>query len=510
MPRLSATVQLLLSLSLILLTAGAQSASQRSYERARRALDASIQAHGGLAALRGIRDLTLRETGQHRYLHQSPSVEPPFLTNPRAETTVVDFERGRLLTELKISDPSYYVSDSATIINGNTGYTLDKWSKEFAPLPNASLANYRNHFLQRLPHHTLLEALERAASLRWLGEADYRGRKQEVITFVGADGRQTSLNFDAQTKLLTKIDFLYTDSVVGDSLFEIGFSGYRSLDGLKMPTGRSVQIAGEWQVQTEYVELKVNSQPPASLFEPPKDFAQAPALATQPSTVTRLAQDVYLARNVEGGANALFIAFDDYLLAVDAPQARLTVGGGERHIAKIKETVPGKPIRYLVLTNHSYDHAAGVRGFIAEGATVVTTPGNRRFIEKLAAAPFTITPDALAQRPRAPVLETIRNKKQVFRDAHHLVELYDIGPGPTLNEAVVVYLPKEKLLYQTDLFNPGYVRTVIPAQVATVHLAEKLRQLGLAVEQIAGGHGGLTTAAELQTALEKRRQMALK
>jgi glyoxylase-like metal-dependent hydrolase (beta-lactamase superfamily II) len=513
MPRLSITAQLFLSLSLTLLPAGAQTAppaSQRSYERARRVLDVGIQAHGGLVTLRGIRDLTLRETGQYCYLHQGPSVEPPCRTSPREEATVVDFERGRLLIDLKISDPSYYVSNSATIINGSTGYTLDKWSKEFAQLANASLANYRNQFFQRFPHYALLEALERAASLRSLGEADYRGKKQEVITYVSADGRQTSLNFDAQTKLLTKIDFLYTDSLVGDSLFEIIFPGYRDSGGLKVPTGRIQNIAGAWQVQTEYVELKINSQPPASLFEPPKAFAQAPALVPQPSGITQIAKDVYLARVVESSGNVLFIAFDDYVLVVDAPQARLTVGGGERLIAKINETLPGKPIRYLVLTSQSYDHMAGVRGFIAAGTTIVTTPGNRRLIEKLAAAPFTITPDALARQPRAPVIETIQNKKHVFRDANHLVELYDIGPGPTLNEAVVVYLPKEKLLYQTDLFNPGYVRTVIPAQVSTVHFAEKLRQLGLAVEQIAGGHGGLTTPADLQTALEKRRQMESK
>ena len=192
----SIAARLFLILSLAWLTANAQSGSQQFYERARRVLDAGIQAHGGLATLRGIRDLTLREAGQYCYLHQGPNVEPPFRTSPREETTVVDFEGGRLLIDLKISEPSYYVSNSATIINGSTGYTLDKWSKEFAQFANASLVNYRNQFFQRFPHYALLEALERAASLRSLGEADYRGKKQEVITYVGADGRQTSLNFD--------------------------------------------------------------------------------------------------------------------------------------------------------------------------------------------------------------------------------------------------------------------------------------------------------------------------
>jgi glyoxylase-like metal-dependent hydrolase (beta-lactamase superfamily II) len=504
---------LILVTSLILITVEARqssTASERSYQHARRVLDRGIQAFGGLEALRAVQTITLRESGKHRYIHQSPSVEPPFIVSPREETTIVDFGRKRLLIDTKIANPNYYVSNSATIINGGEGYTLDRWSKEAAPIVNASIANFRNHFFQRLPHYVLLEALDRASSLRWVGEDQYKGRKQNVITYAGADGRQTSLNFDAQTKLLTKIDFIYTDSVVGDGIFEIIYPGYRAIGGLNVPTGRITNISGEWQVQTDYAEVKVNSQPADYLFEVPGDFARVPAPTPQPFAASQIAKDIFLVQSVEGSGNAFFIAFDDYILAVDAPQSRLTGGGGERFIAKIKETVPGKPIKYLILTHHSYDHAAGARAFIAEGATIVTTPGNKQFVEKLSAAPFTIAPDALSRSPRKPVIETIENKKRVFRDQNHLVEVYDIGPNPSANEMVIVYLPKEKILYQTDLFNPGYVRTIIPAQVSTVDFAEKLKQLGLEVEKIAGGHGGITSPSDLQTALEKRRRMDMK
>jgi glyoxylase-like metal-dependent hydrolase (beta-lactamase superfamily II) len=54
-------------------------------------------------------------------------------------------------------------------------------------------------------------------------------------------------------------------------------------------------------------------------------------------------------------------------------------------LAKIKETVPNKPIRYLVLTHHHSDQAGGFREYVAEGATIVTTAGNKSFLEKAAA-----------------------------------------------------------------------------------------------------------------------------
>ena len=44
-------------------------ASQRSYQQARRVLDDAIEAHGGVEALRAIKDFTLKEKGKlHRAL----------------------------------------------------------------------------------------------------------------------------------------------------------------------------------------------------------------------------------------------------------------------------------------------------------------------------------------------------------------------------------------------------------------------------------------------------------
>jgi hypothetical protein len=61
--------KLLVVATLILLQASTSiiaqqlNASQRSYQQARRVLDDGIAAHGGLEALRAIKDFTLPETG---------------------------------------------------------------------------------------------------------------------------------------------------------------------------------------------------------------------------------------------------------------------------------------------------------------------------------------------------------------------------------------------------------------------------------------------------------------
>src|SRR6185295_17061429 len=80
-------------------------------------------------------------------------------------------------------------------------------------------------------------------------------------------------------------------------------------------------------------------------------------------------------------------------------------------------------------------------------------------------------------------IETIENKKRVFQDDKHVVELYDIGPNPHANQILVAYLPREKILFQADMLNPAANGSVPIAQDATISFSEKLQQLGLDVEK---------------------------
>ena len=107
-------------------------------------------------------------------------------------------------------------------------------------------------------------------------------------------------------------------------------------------------------------------------------------------------------------------------------------------------------------------------------------------------------------------IETIANKKRVFQDDKHVVELYDIGPNPHANEILVAYLPKEKILFQADLLNAAANGNIPIAQDATVSFSERLQQLGLQVEKIYGVHGRFATPEELRTSIERRRASELK
>ncbi|HLE62249.1 MAG TPA: MBL fold metallo-hydrolase [Pyrinomonadaceae bacterium] len=490
-------------------TAQVSNASLRSYQQARRVLDDGIQALGGLETLRSIKDFTLKEKGKVHARYQSPNPEPPFVTGTSEETTIIDNERGFLFNEIRTANAGFN-NWVRTVIKGTDGQTLDMWSKTSTPIVNPSLNNFRGQ-VRRLPSFVLLEALDRAPTLRWVGEDEIGGKKQRVISVIRPDGQQLALSFDAQTNLLTRYDYLYADPMAGDSVIAQTYPAYRSLGKLKVPTGRVLYNSGGIVQETDFTDVQINTRPADSVFEAPQGFQKLPAppATPPPPAVTKIAEDVYLLQGLAGGThNVLFVAFNDYVLVLEAPEQILYGSNSVQALAKIKETVPGKPVKYLVLTHHHSDHAGGFREYVAEGATIVTTAGNKSFLEKVAATESSLLPKS--SRSGTLVIETIQNNKRVFQDDKHLVELYDIGPNPHADEIIVAYLPKEKILFQADLLNPAANGTIPIAQDVTLSFSEKLQQLGLDVEKIYGVHGRGATPEELRMSIEKRRASDLK
>ena len=171
----------------------------------------------------------------------------------------------------------------------------------------------------------------------------------------------------------------------------------------------------------------------------------------------------------------------------------------ERYISLIKQAVPGKPIRYVVLTHHHGDHMGGVRAFIAEGATVLAPPATAALVERVAAAPHTLAADRLSAAPRALRLEVVRGERTVA-DGRRTITLVDVGENPHGVEMLVAHLPAERLMFVSDLLDPTAVeRYPKPGHAALDRFfGGWLTRSGLSPERIYTMHGsGLVTREHL-------------
>jgi glyoxylase-like metal-dependent hydrolase (beta-lactamase superfamily II) len=246
---------------------------------------------------------------------------------------------------------------------------------------------------------------------------------------------------------------------LGDTVVEFVYDGYRRDAKLaQVPTGYKILLNGKPYREIEFTEVEADSPKAAAAFEL---TPQMKSYLMPPDEATEVAKGVYIF--LTGGLNPMFVEFKDFVLAVEAPAQHPTLERvpadaqlgsaqiSERFIQKIKEKIPNKPIRYLAVTHFHSDHAGGARAFLAEGATILTTPGKKDYFAKLAGARYTVNPDRFSRGPRVATVETF-SRKRVVTDGERTVELINVGASPHATENVVVYLPKEKILFQGDLF----------------------------------------------------------
>jgi glyoxylase-like metal-dependent hydrolase (beta-lactamase superfamily II) len=450
-------------------------------------------------AIRAADDVKVKVSGYSYARNQSVAVNAPYDKMTRDEELYIDLKNRRYIVTTKDPLPGGFVFGGTQVITGNQGFFADPRNRTVGPL---NLTNFNNiGLVRRLPHLLLAVIYESAPStVRWLGEESLSGVPHNVVTFASSNGIQWSLYFDAKTNLLSKYEQMISDNVAGDAVQETIFPGYRTVNGVKVPTGRITRRAGELIEEVTYESVTFNVHPPESAFAKPAGYEELPAPTPAAIRETKLAENVYL---FESGSNSLVVAFKDHILVVEP---YFGGRGPKPTINKIKEMFPNKPIRYVVVTHHHDDHSGGLRSYIAEGVTVVTTPANQSYFEKMAGSTFTINRDDQTKAQRKPTFAFVENKKRVFTDGEQTVEIIDIGPSPHAKEMLVAYLPKEKIVFQGDLVNLPASAKYQPTTIndSTIHFFEAIQKLGLNVERIAAVHGPTTTLDELKTAIQQR------
>lgn len=474
--------------------------SAQNHARALKILESGITALGGLEAIREAQDASVKVQGFSYARNQSLGVNPPYDKMTRDENLYIDLGNRKYIIETRDPLPGGFVFGGKQVIVGNQGFFVNPRDKTISPL---NLTNFNNiGIIRRLPHLFLRTAYENAAStVRWIGQENYEGRPHNVISFASSNGIVWTLFLDSRTNLLTKYEQMVSDNVMGDAIQETIFPGYRPAGKLQVPTARVTRRAGDIIEEVKYLDVQFNTRPAESAFAKPEGFEELPTPTPAPTKETKLADGVYL---FESSSNSLVVEFSDHVMVIE-PYAG---GRGPKPtINKVREMFPSKPIKYVVVTHHHDDHSGGLRSYIAEGITVVTTPANQKYFETMASSSFTINRDDQTKNQRKPVFEFVRNGKRVFTDDRQTVEIIDIGPSPHANEMLIAYLPKEKLAFQGDLVNLPASGKYTPTTVieTTVHFFDSIKRLGLDVERIAAVHGPTTTVADLRGAIEKSR-----
>jgi len=306
--------------------------------------------------------------------------------------------------------------------------------------------------------------------------------------------------------LVDRVQTWIENPIFGDMLVEAIYTEYRDANGVKYPSTIVQKRGGQPVFEAQILGIRANPSNIAELVTPPAGGGRggpggAPPAAAAGPTSEKLADGVY---RINGAYNALAIEFKDHIVLFEGgPQSEAR---SLAIIAEAKKVIPGKPIRYSILTHHHFDHSSGLPAIVAEGATIITHDVNKNFLLTSLSAPRTLAPDVMSKSGKKPKVESVLEKR-VLQDETRTVEIHHIIGLPHADGMLMVYLPKEKIAAYADMFNlpPADNPVPNPPVVGTQVFLANLERLNIEPERIMSVHSlnpdRLATKADITKSL---------
>jgi glyoxylase-like metal-dependent hydrolase (beta-lactamase superfamily II) len=321
--------------------------------------------------------------------------------------------------------------------------------------------------------------------------------------------------FDPATGLPSRVRTLDYDNIWGDVTYDLVFSNWRDVGGVRIPMSRKAELNGRAVIDVNFTDIQFNQAVDTARLQVPAEIRQGaakPAMRNVPyqwvirrqfigtyldsdnvSYDTRASQGLRLAQiapgvhQVQGGThNSLVVEMSDHLIVLDAP---VTDAQSLWLVGATRAQFPGKPIRWLALTHHHMDHAGGLRGILAEGGvTLVVGQGAGAHFRRVLEAPATRNPDLPARSYHmTPILEV--PESHVMSDSTGRQVIVYVMDNPHAKGMLMGWVPHARIGYVTDVWTPG---PPLPAKPnpGLASVVNTVKRAGLQPERFAGGHGG--------------------
>ncbi len=519
------------------LTAG--NAAAQNVKDVRSVLEASLQAMGGV----NLKTLQYSASGWSSRIGQTYGLAEDWPHYEVADyTRVIDFDAKWSREDYTrrqgkyplLGRPPMAAEHVTSILSGT--YAWDMEDGKAVPLTRLYLDGVTYSDLRQLelaitPHGFLKAALAAkdatAITLPIVGASDaglsQNGRKVTVVSFTIGKYRVNGTINDQNLVELT--DTWFPNPVYGDMDYEMRFTKYKNFGGVQFPTLLHVH-QGDPRLNPahnyyEYNVTDVKANVPVTTLAVP-DAVRGAVVAPVKVESQKLADGVWL---IGGGTHhSVLMEFKDFVTVVEAPQNEA------RSLAVIEEVnrlAPNKPIKYVVNTHHHFDHAGGLRTYLSQGTTVITHESNKPYYMDIMfyPAPRELQPDRMAlynpmymiSRRPAPI-ETVASfaggpgggaAKYVVSDGERVLEIFHVqdmayeledpsyAQGNTSADMLMVYLPKEKILINADLYSPPAEGAPAPKPTAAMRtLYQNMLKQKLDVARHVPIHGRVGTNDE--------------
>lgn len=274
---------------------------------------------------------------------------------------------------------------------------------------------------------------------QWIAEGMH-GEETFELYFQGTKYGQYSLN---------KIVWHLHHEMWGDQEIEFNYSAEKKIGEFRYPSNIIERTFENTTFQCNVLDATaMNDADIAKLPEIPDDYRVQP----DPDVVELIEIDKYSERITflhvtHTDSRTTVVEFDEFLLVIDAP---VSSRNGQLILDKIRELGFSKPVKYFAFGHHHPHYLAGVRPFIAERATVLTTEKIVPYLHQIAKHQHSRQPDALQENPADLIVQTFEDEIEIT-DGQYAMQVFDIGmKSQHTIDYLLFYFPEEKMILQGD------------------------------------------------------------
>jgi len=283
----------------------------------------------------------------------------------------------------------------------------------------------------------------------------------------------------------------HTDT--GQMDFTTRFSGWSDAtggSGLKLPLAYETRLSYR---NVDYFKMYVDgytintSIPDLAAPQAVRALPEPPSYPVPTITSKPIGKGVW--RVDQGGTTV--IEFKDHITLYELGT---NVSTAKAVIAHARTLAPGKPVTQVIASHNHFDHTAGLRQAVAEGLTVIQRKGSESQFRDMVAHKAPDYPDDLARSPK-PLKFLAVDDHLRLSDETQTVDIYWAQNNGHMADALVAYVPSEKLMIEGDLVTAAFDWQHWPDSFRDI-----IAKFKLDVERISPVHGvGLVDGAATLT-----------
>ncbi len=485
----SGRIALVLLLAVLVLAAASRPESgpapSSASAGADRLLERAVVALGGREAMARAGRIQFTHEGTARSVEQARDPSLPATESPRRSRYLIDLDRRRLRLETSTIFPGELELSTLIVLDGPSGFSLDlagwRIGTDITRIPEVATVASFDAGTRILPHLLLLQVTRYDSTVVDAGVQEVEGERYRVLSYRDVSGAAIGVYLDPATWLVRGYEVRR-----GAASNLVLWEDYRLAAGVQIPRRSRSFANGEPSEDVRITSLALHATVPDSLVRIPPGYSDPPP-AVDPH-VAGIGDGVYVLHGMPNDYRSMFVDMGDHVIVAEAP---VSPAYGEAALRLIEQTLPGKPVRYVLVTHHHGDHTGAIAPFVERGAVIVAGQGADLALRRQHAA--------LGERLRIETVTTSRT----FGGGARRIDVHPV-PNPHADGSLVFHLPAQRTLFQGDLLYVPWRGPVPAAFPAAEPLAHLIRSRALDVGTIVGVHGRIATVADLEEAVRLR------